>query len=186
MPCTVHQCLIFICNWLSFIILNQHGHLSPQVLLFLHKDTMCTKLCQFWRLIQIEWVFGLCSVTVTQTILGKMIWSVAHLWVCFLFRLKRSTGTPHSVERVAAGQLPHMWGQSLYILGCLLAEVLSLDPLPYSTYCNYTVYNQIWCQISKHYLWYLCWLSAHVKCQNRVVPVFLSNLCVLSILLHFF
>lgn len=30
---------------------------------------------------------------------------------------------PHSVDRVAMGQLPHMWGQSLYILGCLLAEV---------------------------------------------------------------
>ncbi len=123
MPCTVHQCLIFICNWLSFIILNQHGHLSPQVLLFLHKDTMCTKLCQFWRLIQIEWVFGLCSVTVTQTILGKMIWSVAHLWVCFLFRLKRSTGTltPWSVWPLASS---HTCGASLYILGCLLAEVL--------------------------------------------------------------
>uniref|UniRef100_A0A8C2CA31 Phosphorylase b kinase regulatory subunit n=1 Tax=Cyprinus carpio TaxID=7962 RepID=A0A8C2CA31_CYPCA len=37
---------------------------------------------------------------------------------------------PHSVERVAAGQLPHMWGQSLYILGCLLAEV----PKPGSTF----------------------------------------------------
>ncbi|XP_026130816.1 phosphorylase b kinase regulatory subunit alpha, liver isoform isoform X2 [Carassius auratus] len=40
---------------------------------------------------------------------------------------------PHSVERVAAGQLPHMWGQSLYILGCLLAEGFlapgEIDPL---------------------------------------------------------
>uniref|UniRef100_A0A7N6BAI3 Phosphorylase b kinase regulatory subunit n=1 Tax=Anabas testudineus TaxID=64144 RepID=A0A7N6BAI3_ANATE len=33
---------------------------------------------------------------------------------------------PHTVDRVAMGQLPHMWGQSLYILGCLLAEI---DPL---------------------------------------------------------
>ena len=33
--------------------------------------------------------------------------------------------TPHTVDRVALGQLPHMWGQSLYILGRLLAEVAS-------------------------------------------------------------
>ncbi|XP_052465420.1 phosphorylase b kinase regulatory subunit alpha, liver isoform isoform X4 [Carassius gibelio] len=40
---------------------------------------------------------------------------------------------PHSVERVVAGQLPHMWGQSLYILGRLLAEGFlapgEIDPL---------------------------------------------------------
>uniref|UniRef100_A0A8C9WVC9 Phosphorylase b kinase regulatory subunit n=1 Tax=Sander lucioperca TaxID=283035 RepID=A0A8C9WVC9_SANLU len=40
---------------------------------------------------------------------------------------------PHSVDRVAMGQLPHMWGQSLYILSCLLAEGFlapgEIDPL---------------------------------------------------------
>lgn len=40
---------------------------------------------------------------------------------------------PHSVDRVAAGQLPHMWGQSLYIVGSLLAEGFlapgEIDPL---------------------------------------------------------
>uniref|UniRef100_H3C3D1 Phosphorylase b kinase regulatory subunit n=1 Tax=Tetraodon nigroviridis TaxID=99883 RepID=H3C3D1_TETNG len=40
---------------------------------------------------------------------------------------------PHSVDREAMGQLPHMWGQSLYILGCLLAEGFlapgEIDPL---------------------------------------------------------
>uniref|UniRef100_A0A3Q3JHS8 Phosphorylase b kinase regulatory subunit n=1 Tax=Monopterus albus TaxID=43700 RepID=A0A3Q3JHS8_MONAL len=40
---------------------------------------------------------------------------------------------PHTVDRVAMGQLPHMWGQSLYILGCLLAEGFlapgEIDPL---------------------------------------------------------
>ncbi|XP_011608338.1 phosphorylase b kinase regulatory subunit alpha, liver isoform isoform X1 [Takifugu rubripes] len=40
---------------------------------------------------------------------------------------------PHSVDREATGQLPHMWGQSLYILGCLLAEGFlapgEIDPL---------------------------------------------------------
>ncbi|XP_058484888.1 phosphorylase b kinase regulatory subunit alpha, liver isoform isoform X2 [Solea solea] len=40
---------------------------------------------------------------------------------------------PHTVDRAAMGQLPHMWGQSLYILGCLLAEGFlapgEIDPL---------------------------------------------------------
>ncbi|XP_015219275.2 phosphorylase b kinase regulatory subunit alpha, liver isoform [Lepisosteus oculatus] len=40
---------------------------------------------------------------------------------------------PHTVDRVASGKLPHMWGQSLYILGCLLAEGFlaagEIDPL---------------------------------------------------------
>nr|XP_057944680.1 phosphorylase b kinase regulatory subunit alpha, liver isoform isoform X3 [Doryrhamphus excisus] len=40
---------------------------------------------------------------------------------------------PHTVDRVALGQVPHMWGQSLYILGCLLAEGFlapgEIDPL---------------------------------------------------------
>ncbi|CAL8350975.1 unnamed protein product [Merluccius merluccius] len=40
---------------------------------------------------------------------------------------------PHTVDRVALGQLPHMWGQSLYILGRLLAEGFlapgEVDPL---------------------------------------------------------
>nr|Q9W6R1.1 RecName: Full=Phosphorylase b kinase regulatory subunit alpha, liver isoform; Short=Phosphorylase kinase alpha L subunit [Takifugu rubripes]AAD28794.1 phosphorylase kinase alpha 2 subunit [Takifugu rubripes] len=40
---------------------------------------------------------------------------------------------PHSVDREATGQLPHMWEQSLYILGCLLAEGFlapgEIDPL---------------------------------------------------------
>ncbi|XP_043557429.1 phosphorylase b kinase regulatory subunit alpha, liver isoform-like [Chiloscyllium plagiosum] len=40
---------------------------------------------------------------------------------------------PHTVDRVAKGKLPHMWGQSLYILGTLLAEGFlapgEIDPL---------------------------------------------------------
>lgn len=51
------------------------------------------------------------------------------LFICvclFLVQVEEEYRNPHSVERVAAGQLPHMWGQSLYILGCLLAEVLKI------------------------------------------------------------
>ncbi|XP_047661528.1 phosphorylase b kinase regulatory subunit alpha, liver isoform isoform X3 [Tachysurus fulvidraco] len=40
---------------------------------------------------------------------------------------------PHSVDRVATGQLPHLWGQSLYILSSLLVEGFlapgEIDPL---------------------------------------------------------
>ncbi|OXB80338.1 UNVERIFIED_CONTAM: hypothetical protein H355_012771 [Colinus virginianus] len=40
---------------------------------------------------------------------------------------------PHSVDRVPVGKLPHLWGQSLYILSCLLAEGFlaagEIDPL---------------------------------------------------------
>ncbi|XP_053554974.1 phosphorylase b kinase regulatory subunit alpha, skeletal muscle isoform isoform X2 [Bombina bombina] len=40
---------------------------------------------------------------------------------------------PRTVDRVAKGKLPHMWGQSLYILGCLMSEGFlapgEIDPL---------------------------------------------------------
>ncbi|XP_069604774.1 phosphorylase b kinase regulatory subunit alpha, skeletal muscle isoform isoform X1 [Ranitomeya imitator] len=40
---------------------------------------------------------------------------------------------PHTVDRVPLGKLPHMWGQSLYILGCLMSEGFlapgEIDPL---------------------------------------------------------
>ncbi|XP_063288316.1 phosphorylase b kinase regulatory subunit alpha, skeletal muscle isoform isoform X1 [Pelobates fuscus] len=40
---------------------------------------------------------------------------------------------PHTVDRVPQGKLPHMWGQSLYILGCLMSEGFlapgEIDPL---------------------------------------------------------
>ncbi|XP_030058145.1 phosphorylase b kinase regulatory subunit alpha, liver isoform isoform X1 [Microcaecilia unicolor] len=40
---------------------------------------------------------------------------------------------PHSVDRIPLGKLPHLWGQSLYILGSLLAEGFlapgEIDPL---------------------------------------------------------
>ncbi|XP_037546197.1 phosphorylase b kinase regulatory subunit alpha, liver isoform [Nematolebias whitei] len=48
-------------------------------------------------------------------------------------KVEEEYSNPHSVDRVAMGQLPHMWGQSLYILGCLLAEGFlaagEVDPL---------------------------------------------------------
>uniref|UniRef100_A0A8C3XUY8 Phosphorylase b kinase regulatory subunit n=1 Tax=Chelydra serpentina TaxID=8475 RepID=A0A8C3XUY8_CHESE len=64
---------------------------------------------------------------------------------CALFLVRAKTGqklevavdeeyvNPHTVDRVPMGKLPHMWGQSLYILGCLMAEGFlapgEIDPL---------------------------------------------------------
>ena len=42
-----------------------------------------------------------------------------------LCQVEEECSNPHSVDRVAMGQLPHMWGQSLYILSSLLAEVFT-------------------------------------------------------------
>lgn len=51
----------------------------------------------------------------------------AHLPV-LVFQVDEEYCNPHSVDRVPLGKLPLMWGQSLYILGCLMAEVrLSLQ-----------------------------------------------------------
>lgn len=47
---------------------------------------------------------------------------------CCPLQVEEEYSSPHSVDRVAMGQLPHMWGQSLYILGCLLAGVAHLQP----------------------------------------------------------
>lgn len=49
-----------------------------------------------------------------------------------LLQVEEEYSNPHSVDRVAMGQLPHMWGQSLYILSCLLAEVVTWPLWPIS------------------------------------------------------
>uniref|UniRef100_A0A8C3T9F4 Phosphorylase b kinase regulatory subunit n=1 Tax=Chelydra serpentina TaxID=8475 RepID=A0A8C3T9F4_CHESE len=51
----------------------------------------------------------------------------------FFFQVDEEYVNPHTVDRVPMGKLPHMWGQSLYILGCLMAEGFlapgEIDPL---------------------------------------------------------
>uniref|UniRef100_A0A8C8YHM6 Phosphorylase b kinase regulatory subunit n=1 Tax=Prolemur simus TaxID=1328070 RepID=A0A8C8YHM6_PROSS len=48
-------------------------------------------------------------------------------------RVDEEYQNPHTVDRVPMGKLPHMWGQSLYILGSLMAEGFlapgEIDPL---------------------------------------------------------
>ncbi|XP_061596579.1 phosphorylase b kinase regulatory subunit alpha, liver isoform isoform X4 [Cololabis saira] len=58
---------------------------------------------------------------------------VPELYAVPLDKVEEEISNPHSVDRLAMGQLPHMWGQSLYILGSLLAEGFlapgEIDPL---------------------------------------------------------
>ncbi|XP_071389691.1 phosphorylase b kinase regulatory subunit alpha, liver isoform isoform X1 [Centroberyx affinis] len=58
---------------------------------------------------------------------------VPELYAVLHEKMEEEYSSPHTVDRVALGQLPHMWGQSLYILGCLLAEGFlapgEVDPL---------------------------------------------------------
>ncbi|XP_075040735.1 phosphorylase b kinase regulatory subunit alpha, skeletal muscle isoform isoform X2 [Mixophyes fleayi] len=48
-------------------------------------------------------------------------------------RIEEEYEHPHTVDRIPMGKLPHMWGQSLYILGCLMSEGFlapgEIDPL---------------------------------------------------------
>ncbi|XP_053436143.1 phosphorylase b kinase regulatory subunit alpha, skeletal muscle isoform isoform X1 [Nycticebus coucang] len=48
-------------------------------------------------------------------------------------RVDEEYQNPHTVDRVSMGKLPHMWGQSLYILGSLMSEGFlapgEIDPL---------------------------------------------------------
>lgn len=48
-------------------------------------------------------------------------------------KVEAERATPRSQEREPVGQLPHKWGQSLYIVSCLLSEGFispgELDPL---------------------------------------------------------
>lgn len=44
--------------------------------------------------------------------------------LCVCFQVDEEYENPHSVDRIPVGKLPHLWGQSLYVLSCLLAEVI--------------------------------------------------------------
>uniref|UniRef100_A0A4W3I2S9 Phosphorylase b kinase regulatory subunit n=1 Tax=Callorhinchus milii TaxID=7868 RepID=A0A4W3I2S9_CALMI len=47
---------------------------------------------------------------------------VPELYAVSIEKVDEEYKNPHSVDRIPKGKLPHMWGQSLYILGSLLAE----------------------------------------------------------------
>ncbi|XP_068167565.1 phosphorylase b kinase regulatory subunit alpha, liver isoform isoform X3 [Antennarius striatus] len=96
----------------------------------------------FWTYLILDGVFAEDPVQVQEyrealegvLIRGKNgIKLLPELYVVPHDKVEEEYSNPHSVDRVAMGQLPHMWGQSLYILGCLLAEGFlapgEVDPL---------------------------------------------------------
>ncbi|XP_061454930.1 phosphorylase b kinase regulatory subunit alpha, skeletal muscle isoform isoform X2 [Rhineura floridana] len=58
---------------------------------------------------------------------------VPELYSVPMEKVDEEYGNPHMVDRVPQGKMPLMWGQSLYILGCLMAEGFlapgEIDPL---------------------------------------------------------
>ncbi|XP_041837948.1 phosphorylase b kinase regulatory subunit alpha, liver isoform isoform X2 [Melanotaenia boesemani] len=96
----------------------------------------------FWTYLILDGIFAGDQVQVMEyrealegiLIRGKHgIKMVPELYAVPLDKVDEEYSNPHSVDRLAMGQLPHMWGQSLYILGCLLAEGFlapgEIDPL---------------------------------------------------------
>ncbi|XP_077418815.1 phosphorylase b kinase regulatory subunit alpha, liver isoform isoform X1 [Vanacampus margaritifer] len=96
----------------------------------------------FWTYLIIDGIFTGDQVQVQEyrealegiLIRGKNgIKLLPELYVVPSDKVEEEYGNPHSVDREAMGQVPHMWGQSLYILGCLLAEGFlapgEIDPL---------------------------------------------------------
>ncbi|XP_017295964.1 phosphorylase b kinase regulatory subunit alpha, liver isoform isoform X2 [Kryptolebias marmoratus] len=103
---------------------------------------------------------------------------VPELYVVPLDKVEEEYSNPHSVDRVAMGQLPHMWGQSLYILGCLLAEGFlaagEVDPLNrrFSTHFKPDVVVQV-CVLaeSKEIQELLRDLGITVQTMSEVLPI---------------
>ncbi|XP_062869074.1 phosphorylase b kinase regulatory subunit alpha, liver isoform [Trichomycterus rosablanca] len=96
----------------------------------------------FWTYLIIDGVFNGDHVQVQEyrealegiVIRGKHgIRLIPELYAVPASKVEEEYRNPHSVDRVAEGQLPHLWGQSLYILSSLLAEGFlapgEIDPL---------------------------------------------------------
>ncbi|XP_053313294.1 phosphorylase b kinase regulatory subunit alpha, liver isoform isoform X2 [Spea bombifrons] len=116
----------------------------------LHYDSTELKLfenieCEwpvFWTYLVIDGVFIGDQVQVQEyrealegiIIRGKKgIHLVPELYAVPANKIDEEYHNPHSVDRIPVGKIPHMWGQSLYILGSLLAEGFlapgEIDPL---------------------------------------------------------
>ncbi|XP_063811794.1 phosphorylase b kinase regulatory subunit alpha, liver isoform isoform X2 [Pseudophryne corroboree] len=116
----------------------------------LHYDSTELKLfenieCEwpiFWTYLVIDGIFNGDQVQVQEyrealegiIIRGKNgIHLVPELYAVPYDKIEEEYHNPHTVDRVALGKMPHLWGQSLYVLGSLLAEgflaVGEIDPL---------------------------------------------------------
>ncbi|XP_069493055.1 phosphorylase b kinase regulatory subunit alpha, liver isoform isoform X2 [Ambystoma mexicanum] len=96
----------------------------------------------FWTYLIIDGVFNGDQVQVQEyrealegiLIRGKNgIHLIPELYAVPPDKVDEEYDNPHSVDRVALGKTPHLWGQSLYVLGSLLAEGFlapgEIDPL---------------------------------------------------------
>ncbi|XP_029459210.1 phosphorylase b kinase regulatory subunit alpha, liver isoform isoform X2 [Rhinatrema bivittatum] len=96
----------------------------------------------FWTYLIIDGVFNGDQVQVQEyrealegtLIRGKNgIHLVPELYAVPADKVEEEYNNPHSVDRIPLGKTPHLWGQSLYILGSLLAEGFlapgEIDPL---------------------------------------------------------
>ncbi|XP_075450408.1 phosphorylase b kinase regulatory subunit alpha, liver isoform isoform X4 [Ascaphus truei] len=96
----------------------------------------------FWTYLVIDGVFNGDQVQVQEyrealegiIIRGKNgIHLVPELYAVPADKIDEEYHNPHTVDRIAMGKLPHLWGQSLHILGSLLAEGFlapgEIDPL---------------------------------------------------------
>ncbi|KAM4796333.1 phosphorylase b kinase regulatory subunit alpha, liver isoform [Rhinophrynus dorsalis] len=132
----------------------------------LHYDSTELKLfenieCEwpvFWTYLLIDGVFSGNQVQVQEyrealegvLIRGKNgIHLVPELYAVPPDKIDEEYHNPHTVDRVALGKMPHLWGQSLYVLGCLLAEGFlapgEIDPLNrrFSTVFKHDVVVQV-------------------------------------------
>ncbi|XP_046713387.1 phosphorylase b kinase regulatory subunit alpha, liver isoform isoform X3 [Silurus meridionalis] len=96
----------------------------------------------FWTYLILDGVFNSDHVQVqeyTEALEGVLIRAkhgirlMPELYAVPTDKVEDEYRNPHSVDRVATGQLPHLWGQSLYILSSLLVEGFlapgEIDPL---------------------------------------------------------
>ncbi|KAG8450597.1 hypothetical protein GDO86_003028 [Hymenochirus boettgeri] len=116
----------------------------------LHYDSTELKLfenieCEwplFWTYLVIDGVFNGDQVQVQEyrealqgiIIRGKNgIHLLPELYAVPFDKIDEEYRNPHTVDRIPLGKIPHLWGQSLYILGSLLAEGFlapgEIDPL---------------------------------------------------------
>uniref|UniRef100_A0A803TUQ2 Phosphorylase b kinase regulatory subunit n=1 Tax=Anolis carolinensis TaxID=28377 RepID=A0A803TUQ2_ANOCA len=75
---------------------------------------------------------GLSQAPFLCVALSKLCW-LPECLALLLFQVEEEYCNPHTADRAPQGKLPLMWGQSLYILGCLMAEGFlapgEIDPL---------------------------------------------------------
>lgn len=98
-----------------------HGPHGPQFS-WTPCPSSCTELV--WRIKRVALLNPLCAPHVQCHWLFYPL--TFYLGVFLFCQVDEEYKNPHTVDRVPLGKVPHLWGQSLYILSSLLAEVRDL------------------------------------------------------------